>query len=279
MEIEIMLIAQFSDTHIKPAGQLAYGVADTHQMLKSALQHVQQLPQTPDLMVITGDLVDAGSVVEYERLHTLLQDLPMPYLLIPGNHDDRGNMRKVFHQHPWLDEQGFWQYRAFSADWPIQILALDTVNAGESGGRLCAQRLSWFEQQLHQTTDIPTLVMMHHPPFATGIGHMDEIGLDDAEKFSEILKKYSHIELVICGHLHRNIRATVGGRSVMTSPSTAHTVQLDLALDAKAMFRMEPPAYLLHQWSKNCFITHHVNAVQSPGPYPFFNNEGQLIMS
>ena len=66
---------------------------------------------------------------------------------------------------------------------------------------------------------------------------------------------------------------------VMTSPSTAHTVQLDLAIDAKAMFRMEPPAYLLHQWSKNCFITHHVNAVQSPGPYPFFNHEGQLIMS
>jgi len=274
-----MLIVQLSDTHIKPAGQLAYGVADTHQMLKSALQHVLQLPQTPDLMVITGDLVDAGSTVEYERLQTLLQDLPMPYLLIPGNHDDRDNMRKVFHQHPWLDAQGFWQYRAFSADWPFQILALDTVNAGESGGRLCAQRLSWLEQQLHQTSDIPTLIMMHHPPFATGIGHMDEIGLDDADAFTEILKKNSNIELVICGHLHRNIRATVGGRSVMTSPSTAHTVQLDLAFDAKAMFRMEPPAYLLHQWNKNYFVTHHVNAVQSPGPYPFFNHEGQLIMS
>ena len=41
-----MLIAQFSDTHIKPAGQLAYGVADTHQMLQSALAHLLTLPQT-----------------------------------------------------------------------------------------------------------------------------------------------------------------------------------------------------------------------------------------
>ena len=135
-----MLIAQFSDTHIKPAGQLAYGVADTHQMLQSALAHLLTLPQTPDLLVITGDLVDAGSVPEYQRLHVLLQDLPMPWLLIAGNHDDRDNMRQVFSQHPWVESQGFWQYRAISPDWPFQILALDTVNAGESGGRLCAPK-------------------------------------------------------------------------------------------------------------------------------------------
>ena len=91
-----MLIAQFSDTHIKPAGQLAYGVADTHQMLQSALAHLLTLPQTPDLLVITGDLVDAGSVPEYQRLHVLLQDLPMPWLLIAGNHVGR------FKFWPWI---------------------------------------------------------------------------------------------------------------------------------------------------------------------------------
>ncbi|NBX55555.1 MAG: phosphodiesterase [Betaproteobacteria bacterium] len=274
-----MLIAQFSDTHIKPAGQLAYGVADTHQMLQSALDHLQGLPQRPDLLVITGDLVDAGSVVEYQRLQNLLNDLPMPYLLIAGNHDDRDHMRQVFPHHPWLEPQGFWQYRAQASDWPFQILALDTVNAGESGGRLCPQRLNWFAQQLEQSPHVPTLVMMHHPPFATGIGHMDAIGLADAASFADILRQHPQIDLVICGHLHRNIRATVGGRAVMTAPSTAHTVQLDVAPDAGAMFRMEPPAYLMHWWSGTGWVTHHVNAVQSPGPYPFFHPDGQLIMA
>jgi 3',5'-cyclic AMP phosphodiesterase CpdA len=274
-----MLIAQFSDTHIKPAGQLAYGVADTHQMLQSALAHLLTLPQTPDLLVITGDLVDAGSVPEYQRLLALLQDLPMPWLLIAGNHDDRDNMRQVFSHHPWVEAQGFWQYRATSTDWPFQILALDTVNAGESGGRLCAQRLDWFEQQLQASPDVPTLVMMHHPPFATGIGHMDRIGFENTAEFAAILRRHPQIELVICGHLHRNIRASVGGRAVMTAPSTAHTVQLDIAPDADAMFRMEPPAYLLHWWDTMGWVTHHVNALQAPGPYPFFNPDGQLIMS
>ena len=158
-------------------------------------------------------------------------------------------------------------------------MALDTVNAGESGGRLCAQRLDWFEQQLQASSDVPTLVMMHHPPFATGIGHMDRIGLENAAEFAAILRRHPQIELVICGHLHRNIRASVGGRAVMTAPSTAHTVQLDIAPDADAMFRMEPPAYLLHWWDTMGWVTHHVNALQAPGPYPFFNPDGQLIMS
>ena len=84
-----MLIAQFSDTHIKPEGQLAYSVVDTHQMLSQAIDHLLQLPQQPDVVIISGDLVDAGSVVEYQRLAVLLQRLPMPVLMVPGNHDDR----------------------------------------------------------------------------------------------------------------------------------------------------------------------------------------------
>jgi 3',5'-cyclic AMP phosphodiesterase CpdA len=83
-----MLIAQLSDTHIKPSGRLAYKRVDTSLMLGTAIDHLRQLPQTPDLIVITGDLVDEGSIEEYKILRQFLTDLPAPYLLIPGNHDD-----------------------------------------------------------------------------------------------------------------------------------------------------------------------------------------------
>jgi 3',5'-cyclic AMP phosphodiesterase CpdA len=273
-----MLIAQLTDTHIKPANRLAYNRVDTYLMLKDAIEHLKQLPQKPDLILLTGDLVDAGSIEEYERLNELLVLLPAPYLLIPGNHDDRNNMRKVFKDHPWISEHGFWQFDASSPDWPLRIIGLDSVNDGQSSGLLCQSRLEWLEDTLMLEDSKPTLIMIHHPPFQTGIGHMDDIGLEGKEEFAKILDRHSQIELVICGHLHRNIRATVGGRAVMTGPSTAHTVQLDLATDAASMFRMEPPGYLLHWWNGTGLVTHHVPAVFSPGPFPFFDDSGKLLL-
>ena len=273
-----MLIAQLSDTHIKPAGRLAYQRVDTTALLDQALAHLKTLPQTPDLLLFTGDLVDAGSAEEYARLRTQLDAVTIPWLLIPGNHDDREQMRAAFPAHPWVPAAGFWQFVAQAPHWPLRIIGLDTVNPGESGGWLCEERLAWFEQQLAAGRATPTLVAMHHPPFTTGIGHMDDIGLTGRQEFGDILAAHPQVQLVVCGHLHRNIRATVGGRAVMTAPSTAHTVQLDIARDAAPMFRMEPPGYLLHWWSGEGLVTHQVFSAPTEGPFPFFDEGGQLLL-
>jgi 3',5'-cyclic AMP phosphodiesterase CpdA len=237
-----------------------------------------QLPQQPDVLVISGDLVDAGSLVEYERLAVLLERLPMPVLMVPGNHDDRDQMRQVFRDHPGITATGFWQFALQLERWPVRIIGVDTVLAGDSGGTLCNERLSWLDTVLAEEPNTPTLVVMHHPPFVTGIGHMDDIGLGPRQSFAEVIGRHPQIERIVCGHLHRHIHAVVSGRSVLTSPSTAHTVQLDLARDAAAEFRMEPAGYLLHWWNGEQLVTHQVHAVESPGPYPFFDESGQLIL-
>lgn len=273
-----MLIAQFSDLHIKPEGRLAYGKVDTTNFLQRAINHLNTLPQKPDVLVMTGDLVDAGSVEEYERLSSLLASVKIPWLMVPGNHDDRDNMRVVFDKHPWIEPEGFWQFASNHPAWAVRIVGLDTVKRGESGGLLCEQRLRWLDDTLSEHPEQPTLIVMHHPPFVTGIGHMDEIGLENSEAFADILREHSQVELITCGHLHRCIRTQIGSRPVMTSPSTAHTVQLDISVNAPAMFRMEPPGYLLHWWSGVNLVTHQVHAVESDGPYPFFDDNGTLLI-
>jgi Icc protein len=40
-------------------------------------------------------------------------------------------------------------------------------------GLMCQARLDWLEHQLLAQPDEPTLLFMHHPPFETGIEHMD----------------------------------------------------------------------------------------------------------
>jgi Icc protein len=273
-----MLIAQLTDTHIKPKGRLAYHQVDTAVMLRAAVDHLHQLPQSPDLVVITGDLVDQGSHEEYAHLIEILSLLKQPILVVPGNHDDRVVMQEVFDDLLLKPAPGFWQFSYQAPHWPLRLIGLDTVDLGQSGGWLCNERLAWLEAELEKDTHTPTLIMMHHPPFITGIGHMDDIGLKGREAFADIVRRHANIELITCGHLHRNIRSSVGGRSVMTGHSTAHTVQLDLAPDAAAMFKMEPPGYLLHFWNGEGLVTHHAVIGAFDGPHPFFADNGQLII-
>ena len=80
-----MLIAQFSDTHIKPKGRLAYNKVDTASMLAKAVAHLQTLPQQPDLLVITGDLVDQGHPEEYSHLNEILA-LQLPKAKLAYSH-------------------------------------------------------------------------------------------------------------------------------------------------------------------------------------------------
>jgi len=92
-----------------------------------------------------------------------------------------------------------------------------------------------------------------------------------------IVGRHGQVELILCGHLHRNIQARVGSRAAMTCPSTAHQVTLDLRPRAASTFSLEPPGYVLHHWTGKGFITHQVSFGDYPGPFPFISEDGRLI--
>ena len=83
-----MLIAQITDTHIKLPGKLAYRKVDTAAMLKRCVQELLALEPQPDLVLLTGDLVDLGRPEEYEHLKSILAPIRQRIVAIPGNHDE-----------------------------------------------------------------------------------------------------------------------------------------------------------------------------------------------
>ena len=90
----------------------------------------------------------------------------------------------AFPDHAYLPRDGgFLQYCV--EDWPLRLIALDTIIPGEPGGRLCEQRLAWLAARLAEQPERATLIMMHHPPFATGIGHMDGMALEAPERLAD----------------------------------------------------------------------------------------------
>jgi 3',5'-cyclic AMP phosphodiesterase CpdA len=272
-----MLLCQISDLHIKTPGSLSYGVVDTAAALRNCVDHILGLRQRPDALVVTGDLTDFGRADEYGHLRALLAPLPMPVYLLPGNHDDRDALRAAFPEHAYLRQTSpYIQYAVDAA--PLRLLALDTTIPRESGGALDADRLAWLEARLDEARGRPVVILMHHPPFRTGIGHMDEIGLADARPLEAIVRRHLNVERVLCGHLHRPIQVRFGGTIASTCPSPAHQVVLDLAEDAANAFTLEPPGYRLHRWDAEVGLVSHTAFIgRVDGPYPFHDATGALL--
>ncbi|KAF7962350.1 metallophosphatase [Cupriavidus sp. UYMU48A] len=274
------LVAHITDLHIKAGGKLSYRLVDTAGALHRCIDTLLAAPQQPDAVIVTGDLVDFGADSEYQFLRQILQRLPMPVRLLPGNHDSRSALRRVFADHDYLFATGNGEDPVhYSIDaGPLRLVAFDCTVPGQPGGRVDPAALPWLEAALSADPARPTLLLLHHPPFFTGIGHMDEQGLANADALEAIVRRHPQVERVLCGHLHRHITRRFGGTVAITAPGPAHQVALDLDPQALSRFRMEPPGYLLHWWHPAHGLVTHAAAIGDYGAaHPFFDAQGKLI--
>ena len=263
-----MIVAQLSDPHIVAVGELLYGRVDTAQFLARAVAEINRLDPLPDVVVVTGDLVDHGAPAEYEHLRVLLAPLRMPLFVIPGNHDAREALRQAFGADGYLPAEGFLQFAI--EEFPVRLVALDTLLPGDNRGVLCAERRGWLEATLVAARERPTLLLMHHPPFTTGIDFMDRFRLADAAALAEIVARHPQIERILCGHLHRAIDHRFAGTVAGTAPSTAHQLRLNLSPNAPLRFMFEPLGYQLHVWREDGGLVSHTAVFGDwAGPYPF----------
>jgi 3',5'-cyclic-AMP phosphodiesterase len=277
-----MLVAQITDMHIlaasklfhapmraiPPSAERGWSHIDTAACLARAVAELNGLNPLPDLVVATGDLTDHGNPEEYANLRTLLAPLRMPCYLILGNHDSRDELREAFADASYLPRSGFLHYTI--DDYPLRIVALDTNIPGQHPGELCAERLDWLDKTLAAAPDKPTVVMMHHPPFVTGIEFMDRNALLEPEKFGAVIRRHEQVERILCGHMHRTIDKRFAGTLAGTCPSTAHQLLLDVNPGTPPQFTFEPPGYQLHYWRPESGLVSHTAVFGDwPGPYPY----------
>ncbi len=251
-----MLLAQISDTHVQlPGGELDRHY-DTAGHLARAVAHLNALDPQPDVVLLTGDTVDAGAPAEYARLREILAPLRAPLFVIPGNHDEREALRAAFGVDGYLPAEGFLQYVV--EDWPLRLIGLDTVMPGEPGGQLCEARLRWLDARLAEPPTRPTVLFLHHPPFRTGITLMDRMGLREPEALARVVARHAQVRHVLAGHLHRPIVSAFAGTIASTCPSTAHQLALDLPPVSGLSVVMEPPAVTLLYYDEQAdTLVHH----------------------
>jgi 3',5'-cyclic AMP phosphodiesterase CpdA len=272
-----LLLAQVSDTHIKAGRRLAYRKVDSSAALERCVQHLNGLDPLPDIVLLTGDLVDAGGRDEYAALKSMLDRLAMPYYLIPGNHDDREALRSAFEEHDYLRSGGEFVHYAID-NYPVRLIGLDSTVPGAPGGVMCERRLAWLDATLAQLPDKPTLLFMHHPPFLTGIRHMDVQNCANADAFGALVRRHPQVFRLLCGHVHRPIETHWHGIVASIGPSPSHTVALDLRDGGPPALVLEPAACQLHSWRPGTGLVSHLSFIGDyGGSHPFFDSEGRLI--
>lgn len=243
-----MILAQISDTHIDEPGTLVYGHFDTTTALHKTVAAINAMDPAPDLVLHTGDIASHGSVERYEAFRKIVEELKMPYALIPGNHDDREALESVFGFTTHLPVGGAFLHYAIE-DYPVRIVCCDSVIAGETGGEMCAARLSWLDETLSEAPERPTIVALHHPPFYGGMTGSSTKGLKrGGAELAAVISNHKQVVRVLAGHVHRPITAAFGGTIAFAGPTTCYPFGLDMGPERVLNVVHEPPAFAVHSW-------------------------------
>jgi 3',5'-cyclic AMP phosphodiesterase CpdA len=253
-----MLVAQITDLHLgfDPGNPDEYN----RQRLDQTLRTLTAMKPLPDLLLVTGDIADNGDDRDsYERFREATADLPFRICPAMGNHDNRDTFRAVFPGTPEVD--GYVQYVV--EDLPVRIIVLDTLEVGRHGGGFDEVRAAWLRARLAEAPGRPTLLVLHHPPIATGLSWMTENPEARwVRKLRPFVEANPNIVAMVSGHLHRPIVTRWAGTALAVCPSTAPQVALDMekmdpeAPDNRPMIVADRPCFALHYWNGEGLITH-----------------------
>jgi 3',5'-cyclic AMP phosphodiesterase CpdA len=264
-----MLIAQISDLHIAGWGKKTYGIAPMAENLERCVDHINQLASTPDVVIVTGDIAMNGLAEEVHRAEKILRKLRMPFYVIPGNHDDRSTLWSVFGGQACPARVDAFIHYVID-DYDVRLIGIDSTIPDGPGGEICEKRAEWLDARLSEEKEKPTAIFMHHPPVKCGVLETDMDGFVGADRFGDIVEKYTNIERIICGHIHLQANVRWRGTVVSTAPSTGMELVLDLTLKNESEFILTDPGYQLHYWTpQRDLVTHTIYVRPIDGPYLF----------
>lgn len=209
-----MRIVQVTDLHLRhfQPGSAAIPRRRSREMKKLFPQALAEIAQgNPDLLVVTGDLLDAPawlyqpvpgfsgddesyweSAIEkdYQLLKRMLDETGLRYVVLPGNHDYEAIFWKVFDPEP-----SAFEHRGFQI-----IRFCDHEHTGNYPRRFYPQR-ELFEQSLSYPDSKPQIHLQHyvlHPELNSGYPH----SYKEAKSLVGAIVDSGKVRLSLSGHYH-----------------------------------------------------------------------------
>jgi 3',5'-cyclic-AMP phosphodiesterase len=216
-----LIIAHISDTH------LALDSPDAERRRRdfaSTIADINALDPAADVIVHTGDIVHNGRQDEYTAAVALLAKARARVYVLPGNKDDRANLRAAFFARSHLVPQ-FIDYAV--EDFPVRLIALDTLKPGGNRGEFRPEQARRLIELIDAEPGKPIAVFAHHPPFEVTVGP-DRFHFERPESVARLRDALQHGDRVIgifSGHVHRAATGQVGHIRASVVPCVATTLR------------------------------------------------------
>ncbi|MDJ0732553.1 MAG: 3',5'-cyclic-AMP phosphodiesterase [Nostocaceae cyanobacterium] len=212
-QVSPISIAQVTDIHLfADENQELLGMP-TSESFGVVIQRLKELDSKLDLLLLTGDLSGDGKPESYERVDNLLRPLQIPTYWLPGNHDCAMTMEEILNLGLFSRrksfERGGWHFILLDSSVP------DCVH-----GHLSLETLDWLDFQLTITANKPTLIALHHPPFAVNSDWLDTSKLQNSQELFAILDRHPQVKLVLFGHIHQEFQHQRHQVQYLGTPST-----------------------------------------------------------
>ncbi|MCX6631937.1 MAG: metallophosphoesterase [Candidatus Solibacter sp.] len=191
--------ALISDTHIPANPAEAYRGFKPQDNLRRIVPDV--LKANPQGALVSGDVARLeGLTADYEAARALLQPVSekMPLALTLGNHDHRANFLGVFGKSQNGVQSVSQKHVLVIESAGLRFIVLDSLlTPNSTPGLLGKAQRAWLATFLQQSSDLPTLLIVHHT-LDDGDG-----SLLDAPRLFDILKPHRKVKAILYGHSHR----------------------------------------------------------------------------
>ena len=196
----------------------AYQIADAHNWSEGPITAAKAYGDI-DFLILNGDIPDYNSVPEkcitiYE-LSSAVTGGHVPVVFARGNHDMRGLYAEQFHEcSPTNNGKTYYTFRLGAIWGMILDCAEDKLDTHEEyGGTLCChlfrEQETEFIKDVIQRADKEYLAegVMHrivicHNPFTRRLVKLFDIENEIYTEWVDLLRKYIHPEMILCGHTH-----------------------------------------------------------------------------
>jgi 3',5'-cyclic-AMP phosphodiesterase len=199
------IVVQISDTHLRAEPHTPVD-KDPDASLDATLAALGDV--RADLVLLTGDLSDDGSVAALWRVRDFADRLSAPTMAVAGNHDDSADVRAVFGTNDAI-EVGTWR-----------VLGVQSVIPGQDHGSVDVDALM---DRLDHLDDRPTLLAIHHPPRSPSTHQMFQ--LIGAERMLTALRARPHVRAVVSGHLHEAFDRRDADLYIAGAPSAYYAIE------------------------------------------------------
>ena len=206
---------QISDSHIgfnKAANQ------DVTGTLKLAIDKINGLPATPDLLLHTGDITHASKAAEFDTAQELVKGVKAgATFYVPGEHDIATDDGAMYLERFGKGAQGKGWYSFTHKG--VHFVGLNNCQQVDAMGKLGEDQLKWLKADLAaQSASTPIVIFAHIPLWM--VYPEWGWGTPDAAEALASLKRFGSVT-VLNGHIHQVVQKVEGNVAFHTACSTA----------------------------------------------------------